>query len=143
MNCPRPAVRRVTAPRLMFLPRVLMLSGGRRTLEDLRVLRSDEGLRCLLQLKEMPSSDATGDWLRRMGAGEDKADGSAGLERVNRSVLRRILRRDERTDYTLDIDATQIVAEKREAHTCPCELVRADLRAHASLVPEDAPLSHF
>jgi hypothetical protein len=52
----------------MFLPRVLMLSGGRRTLEDLRVLRSDEGLRCLLQLKEMPiqlkempSSDAAGD----------------------------------------------------------------------------------
>jgi hypothetical protein len=35
---------------------------------------------------------------------------------VNRGVFRRLLRRDERTGYTLDIDATQIVAEKREAH---------------------------
>ena len=32
-----------------------------------------------------------------------------------RCVFRRLLRNDERTDYTLDIDATQIVAEKREA----------------------------
>jgi hypothetical protein len=30
-------------------------------------------------------------------------------------VFRRLLRADERTDFTLDIDATQIVAEKREA----------------------------
>jgi hypothetical protein len=30
-------------------------------------------------------------------------------------VFRRLLRADERTDFTLDIDPTQIVAEKREA----------------------------
>jgi hypothetical protein len=83
----------------------------------LRVLRGDEGLRSLLRLDEMPSSDATGDWLRRMGAGNGKANGPAGLQRVNRCVFRRLLRRDERMHYTLDIDATQIVAEKREAHT--------------------------
>jgi hypothetical protein len=47
-----------------------MLAGGGRTLEDLRVLRNDEGLRSLLELEEMPSSDATGDWLRRMGVKE-------------------------------------------------------------------------
>ena len=43
-----------------------MLAGGGRTLEDLSVLRNDEGLRALVQLGDMPSSDATGDWLRRM-----------------------------------------------------------------------------
>ena len=102
-------------PSAHILPLVLMLVGGGRTLEDLRVLRHDEGLRLLLRLHEMPSSDATGDWLRRMGTKE--SGGLAGLQRVNRSVLRRLLRRDERMDYTLDIDATQIVAEKREAHT--------------------------
>jgi hypothetical protein len=69
----------------------------------------------------MPSSDATGDWLRRMGAqelsaGESETNGSAGLRCVNRSVFRRLLRQDDHTSYTLDIDATQIVAEKREAH---------------------------
>jgi hypothetical protein len=92
---------------------VLMLVGGGRTLEDLRVLRCDDGLRCILRHDEMPSSDASGDWLRRMGASE--SGGLAGLHRVNRCVFRRLLRNDERRDYTLDIDATQIVAEKREA----------------------------
>ena len=100
-------------PSAHILPLILMLAGGGRTLEDLRGLRHDEGLRLLLRLNEMPSSDATGDWLRRMGAKE--SGGLAGLQRVNRCVFRRLLRNDERTDYTLDIDATQIVAEKREA----------------------------
>ena len=106
-------------PSVHVLPLVLMLAGGGRALEDLRVLRGDEGLRSLLQLKEMPSSDATGDWLRRMGAKESSAqesEGLAGLSRVNRGVFRRLLRNDARKDYTLDIDAAQIVAEKRQAH---------------------------
>jgi hypothetical protein len=102
------------SPSVHVLPLVLMLAGGGRTLEDSRVLRGDEGLRSLLHLDEMPSSDATGDWLRRMGAKE--SDGLAGLQRVNCCVFRRLLRNDERPGYTLDIDATQIVAEKREAH---------------------------
>ena len=111
---PAPGSAAGYSPSAHVLPLVLMLAGGGRTLEDLRVLRHDEGLRCLLQLKEMPSSDATGDWLRRMGAKE--SDGLAGLQRANRCVFRRLLRNDERKGYTLDIDATQIVAEKREAH---------------------------
>jgi hypothetical protein len=110
---PAPGSTAGYSPSVHALPLVLMLAGGGRTLEDLRVLRSDEGLRHLLQLKEMPSSDATGDWLRRIGAKEN--DGLAGLQHVNRCVFRRLLLSDEGADYTLDIDATQIVAEKREA----------------------------
>lgn len=118
---PRPGSAAGYEPSAHVLPLILMLAGGGRTLEDLRVLRNDEGLRCLLQLNDMPSSDATGDWLRRIGArelsaGESKTNGSAGLGCVNRSVFRRLLRQDDRTSYTLDIDATQIVAEKRDAH---------------------------
>jgi hypothetical protein len=101
-------------PSAHALPLLLMLAGGGRTLEDLRVLRKDDGLRSLLQLAAMPSSDATGDWLRRLGAQE--SGGLAGLQRVTRGVSRRLLRRDDRTGYTLDIDATEIVAEKRAAH---------------------------
>jgi len=101
-------------PSAHVLPLTLMLAGGGRTLEDLRVLRNDGGLRALLELDAMPSSDATGDWLRRVGGG---ANGLAGLARVHRGVFRRLLRRDARTGYTLDIDATEIVAEKREAET--------------------------
>lgn len=118
---PRPGSAAGYEPSAHVLPLVLTLAGGGRTLEDLRVLRNDEGLRALLQLEDMPSSDATGDWLRRMGAqglgsGECEINGLAGMGRVNRSVFRRLLRQDDRASYTLDIDATQIVAEKREAH---------------------------
>ncbi len=90
---------------------VLMLQGGGRSLEDLRLLRADEGLRTLLNLTAIPSSDATGDWLRRTGAGE----GLEGLSRVQRRLLRKFLKRETRSEYTLDIDATQIVAEKETA----------------------------
>src|SRR5450759_1640469 len=111
---PRPGSTAGYSPSAHVVPLVLMLAGGGRTLEDLRVLRHDEGLRSLLQLEEMPSSDATGDWLRRMGGKE--SGGLPGLQRVNRGVFRRLLPSEDRTAYTLDIDATQIVAQKREAH---------------------------
>lgn len=86
---------------------VWMLHGGGRRLEDLRMLRADTGLLDLLQL-HVPSSDALGDWLRCMGAGT----GLDGLAAVQRRVVRQILLRREFREHTLDIDATQIVAEK-------------------------------
>jgi hypothetical protein len=93
-------------------PLVLMLNGGGRTLEDSREIREDAGLREVLDLGEMPSSDATGDWCRRSG----RNGGLDGLEKVNREVLlKRALKRDKRKGYTLDIDATGIVAEKESA----------------------------
>ena len=67
---PHPGSAAGYKPSAHVLPLILMLAGGGRTLEDLRVLRNDEGLRALVQLGDMPSSDATGDWLRRMGAQE-------------------------------------------------------------------------
>ena len=118
---PRPDSTAGYEPSTHALPLVLKLAGGGRTLGDLRVLRNDGGLRALLQLEDMPSSDATGDWLRSMGAeglgsSESETNGLAGMGRVNRSVFRRLLRQNDRASYTLDIDATQIVAEKRQAH---------------------------
>ncbi len=92
-------------------PLLLMLHGGGRSLEDLRQIREDRGLRDLVRLSAMPSADATGDWLRRMG----QQSGLAGLSAVNQRLIRRALNHDSTTDYTLDIDATQIVAEKRDA----------------------------
>jgi hypothetical protein len=100
-------------PSQFIEPLLLMLHGGGRSLEDLRRIREDRGLRDLLRMESMPSADATGDWLRRMGAGP----GLESLSAVNRNVIRRALNRDARTAFTLDIDATQIVAEKQEART--------------------------
>ena len=92
-------------------PLVLMLNGGGRSLEDSREIRDDVGLREVLQLQRMPSSDATGDWLRRSG----RNGGLEGLEKVNRQVLKRALKRERGKGSTLDIDATGIEAEKESA----------------------------
>ena len=94
-----------------FFPLVLMLNGGGRTLEDTREIRDDEGLREILPLEKFPSSDAMGDWLRRMGA----SGGLEGLEKVNKRSLKRGMKYDGIKDYTLDIDATGILAEKELA----------------------------
>jgi len=92
-------------------PLVLMLNGGGRTLEDSREIRDDAGLREILQLRRMPSADATGDWLRRSGSN----GAIEGLGKVNRKVLKGALRGEKRKGYTLDIDATGIEAEKESA----------------------------
>jgi len=95
-----------------IFPLVLTLNGGGRSLEDAREIRDDEGLREILPLEKFPSSDATGDWLRRMGTG----DGLEGLRRVNKRFLRRGMKYDGiKNSYTLDIDATGILAEKESA----------------------------
>jgi hypothetical protein len=93
------------------LPLILMLNGGGRSLEDLRQIRDDRGLREVLALERMPSSDATGDWLRRSAV-----RGALGaLGKVNRKALKRGLKYDRIKGYTLDIDATGIEAEKQSA----------------------------
>jgi hypothetical protein len=92
-------------------PIVLMLNGGGRSLEDNRQIREDVGLREILTLRRMPSTDATGDWLRRNG----NNGGLEGLAKVNRRVLKRTLKKEAEKEYTLDIDATGIESEKESA----------------------------
>ncbi len=91
---------------------IFMLHAGGRSLEDLRTLRAEAGLLGLLRLEAVPSSDSAGDWLRRMGQGT----GLDGLNRVQQQVLAQALAGHDCTAHTLDIDATQIVAEKQFAH---------------------------
>jgi hypothetical protein len=98
-------------PSEYIFPLVLMLNGGGRSLEDLRQIREDEGLREVLPLRRVPSADAIGDWLRRMGG----SGGLEGLEKTNQRVLSRGMKNDGMRGYTLDIDATGIVAEKESA----------------------------
>ena len=93
------------------IPLLLMLTGGGRSLEDLREIRTDTALRELLLMHRMPSSDATGDWLRRSFS----AGALEGLEAVNRLVLERGLQDDGISSYTLDMDATGIEAQKHSA----------------------------
>ena len=98
-------------PSEYIFPLILMLNGGGRSLEDTRQIRQDEGLREVLPLARIPSPDAVGDWLRRMGVGK----GLEGLEMVNQRLLKRAMHYDGIKGYTLDIDATGIMAQKEEA----------------------------
>ena len=108
---PKPGSGAGYTPSEHLFPLILMLNGGGRSLEDLRQIRNDQGLRELLELDRMPSSDATGDWLRRS---YDKG-GLEGLGCSNRQFLKRGLKYDRINGYTLDIDATAIEAAKRSA----------------------------
>ena len=111
-HLPKPGSGAGYTPSEHLFPLILMLNGGGRSLEDLRQIRNDPGLRELMGLDRIPSSDATGDWLRR----SYENDGLEGLGRSNRQLLKRGLKYDGIKGYTLDIDATAIEAEKRSAH---------------------------
>jgi hypothetical protein len=98
-------------PSEYVFPLVLMLNGGGRKLEDIRQIKMDAGLRELLALETIASPDAIGDWLRRVGVN----GGLEGLLQVNNRLLKRGMKYDGIDGYTLDIDATGIIAEKESA----------------------------
>jgi hypothetical protein len=90
-------------------PVVWMLHAGGRRLEDLRELRAEQEVLANLGLRAVPDAGTVGDWLRRQGA-----DGVAGLERVNQELMHGTLE-EEGEELILDVDATEIEAEKQEA----------------------------
>ena len=109
-HLPKPGSNKGFKPSAYVYPLVLMLHGGGRSLEDIREIKRDKGLRKVLPLKRIPAPDSIGDWLRRVGD-----SGLDGLLRVNRKLLEWGMKRDGIEGYTLDIDATGIEAAKYEA----------------------------
>jgi hypothetical protein len=92
-------------------PLLLMLAGGGRHIEELREIRDDEALRAVVGLRRMPSVSTFGDWLVRMGA----KGGHRAMRAVDEEAAGAIWKRTGTADYTLDVDATVIEAEKKEA----------------------------
>jgi hypothetical protein len=109
---PSPGSGHAYEPSQFIMPLIIMLHGGGKKLEDLREIKGEVSLRELLEMKELPASCTVGDWLRRMGR---DGRGLSGLGKVNDHLVAEVLKRDERTEYTLDNDATVIEAEKQEA----------------------------
>jgi len=104
------------APSVFADTLVLMLQCGGRSLEDTRELNRESSLLRLLGREEIPDPDTLGDWLRRMGDPATGGKGLAGLGLARDEINRRILRRDGIEAYTLDVDATFVAGEKRDAH---------------------------
>jgi hypothetical protein len=109
---PAPGSGHSYAPSQFVIPLIMMFHGGGKTLEDLRELKGEISLRQLMDMDDMPAACTVGDWLRRTG---NERGGLSGLGKVNDHVVKQILKRDIRTEYTLDHDATIIEAEKYAA----------------------------
>ena len=112
---PPPGSHRGFEPSVVMDSLVLMLQGGGRSLEDLRELKNEESLMKLIGHDKIPEPDTVGDWLRRMGDPNRGKLGLEGLDRVRGKINERILRRDGIKEYTLDVDATEIIGEKADA----------------------------
>jgi hypothetical protein len=97
------------APHEFVQPLVWMLHAGGRRLEDLRELRAEHEVLKELGLESVPDAGTVGDWLRRQGE-----EGVAGLEQVNRELIQKALEQ-EGEELILDVDATEIEAEKQGA----------------------------
>jgi hypothetical protein len=91
-------------------PLSMMLYGGGESIEDVREVREDS-LREVIGLRKVPSSSAIGDWLRRVG----RRGGIAGMGRINDAMVKKVLKGEDRTGYTLMVDPTIIESQKREA----------------------------
>ena len=108
---PHPGSNRGFSPEVYVETLLLLLCGGGNRLEEVRQLEEDVALQRVIGVKKFPSSDALGDWLRRMG--EQK--GYRALEKVGKGLVRKALEKTPENEFTLDIDAVGIEAEKRDA----------------------------
>jgi len=106
---PKPGSGRGYRASAYVKPLVWMLQAGGRRLEDVRELRAEQEVLRRLGLEELPSADALGDWLRRMGSG-----GVEALGQLNRELVASSLAAGP-DELTLDVDATIIEAQKQEA----------------------------
>ena len=102
-HLPSPESNRGYTPYTFLQPLLLMLHSGGRYLEDIRMIASDKALRTLLGMKHVPVADSLGKWLKR-----ETEKKCAGMETINRILLRRYLSRIE-DPLVLDIDATVIL----------------------------------
>ena len=96
-------------PREFVQALVWMLHAGGRRLEDLRELRAEQDVLEEFGLEAVPDAGTVGDWLRRQGQA-----GAEAIQQVSRRLVEACLR-SEPEEVILDVDATEIEAEKQEA----------------------------
>jgi hypothetical protein len=86
---------------------VWMLHAGGRRREDLRELRAEHEVLGALGLEAVPDAGTVGDWLRRQGRA-----GAEAIPAIRRKLVTPCLEAEE---VILDVDATEIEAEKQDA----------------------------
>jgi hypothetical protein len=103
---PQPKSNRVYAPFNFIQPLLLMMHGGGRCLDDIRMVQNDKAMQEVLHIDKVPTPDSTGKWLKRHGL-----IGLYGIEDMHKVLLKRYLKRIEEP-LVLDIDASLIESHK-------------------------------
>jgi hypothetical protein len=106
---PSPGSGRGYKPSHFVMPIILTLQGGGRDINDIKVIGNDNALREVAHIDRVPDESTIGDWLRRTGASEKAI---AGLSQVNNDITRTMILSGKISDFTLDVDATIIEAQK-------------------------------
>jgi hypothetical protein len=86
---------------------IWMLHAGGRRLEDLRELRAEREVLEALDWAAVPDAGTAGDWLRRQGRA-----GAEAIQQIGRKLVAPCFEVEE---AILDVDATEIEAEKQDA----------------------------
>lgn len=107
---PLPKSNRGFKPSVFIETLILMQHEGSFHLDDVRHMNNDDALRSVLGLDKIPQASSLGNWLRRMG---NNNQSFAAWNEVNKAVLKTALH--QRKGITLDIDATEVVANKADA----------------------------
>ena len=105
LNLLEPKSNRGLKPAEYVMSLALMFCGGGRTMEDIREIELDKGLRDICELAKVPGADAIGKWIRKL-------ENLAGLKTTNEQLAAEIIRRSGKDNFTLDTDATLIETEK-------------------------------
>ena len=106
---PQPGSNRGYGPFNFIQPLLLMLHSGGHSLDDLRMIQADKAIQEVLHIKNVPTADSTGKWLKRHGL-----RGVYAIENINQNLLKRYLNRIEEP-LVLDIDASVIKSHKSTA----------------------------
>ncbi|MES9858162.1 MAG: transposase [Sedimenticola sp.] len=107
---PSPKSNRSFKPSTFIETFILMQHEGSFHLDDVRHINDDEALKTVLDLKKIPQASSLGSWLRRMGNG---GQSTSAWREVNKAILKAALH--QRKGITLDIDATEVIANKNDA----------------------------
>jgi hypothetical protein len=93
-------------PQEYVLPLIMILCGGGRTMEDIREVKMDEGLRQLCGSARLPGADAIGQRLRT-------PEHLKGIKQVNQFQARQVIVRSDKDDFTMDVVATMVETKKQ------------------------------
>lgn len=110
-HLPKPGSGNGLSPGTYVMPILMTMMGGGDGINDTRKVRDDRALRKLIGMSRVPSVSAIGDWLRRMGAN----NGVDAMDKINAAIVKKIIARDHRSEYTLIVDPTFIFADKADA----------------------------